>query len=76
MGLVMQAIIQQGVFKSSSAAGHYGCLVHPTTDDDFFICRNTRFGQVLVLPSQSLVRPTADDDFVICQKLQRANFIR
>ena len=33
-------------------------------DDDFVICRNAPYGQVLVLPSRRLVRPAADDVFV------------
>ena len=40
------------------------CLVRPASDDVFVICRNTLYGQVLVLPSRCLVRPAADDDFV------------
>ena len=41
--------------------------MHPAADDDFVICRNVPYGQVLMLSSQRLVRPAADDDFVICQ---------
>ena len=41
-------------------------LVRPAADDDFVICRNAPYGQVLVLPSRCLVRPAADDDLVIC----------
>ena len=40
-------------------------IVCPATDDDFVICQNAPYGQVLVLPSQHLVRPAADDDFVL-----------
>ena len=40
-------------------------LVHPAADDDFVICRNAPYGQVLALPSRRLVRPAADDDFFI-----------
>ena len=39
-------------------------LVRPAADDDFVICRNAPYGQVLVLSSRCLVRPAADDDFV------------
>ena len=35
-----------------------------TADDDFVICRNPPFGQVLVLPIRCLVRVAADDGFV------------
>ena len=44
-----------------------GCLkflVHPAADDNFAICRNAPYGQVLVLPSEHLVHPAADDNFV------------
>ena len=37
-------------------------LVCPAADNDFVICRNGPYGQVLVLPRQRLVRPVADDD--------------
>ena len=39
-------------------------LVRPAADDDFVICRNVPYGQVLMLPSRRLVCPTADDDFI------------
>ena len=39
--------------------------VHPAADDDFVICRNALYGQVLKLPSRHLVRPAANDDFVV-----------
>ena len=38
--------------------------MHPAADDDFVICRNAPYGQVLVLPNRRLVRPAADDNFV------------
>ena len=38
----------------------------PAADDDFVICQNAPYGQVLVLPSQRLVHPAADDEFVMC----------
>ena len=41
------------------------CLVRPAADDDFAICRNPQYGQVLVLLSRCLVCLAADDDFVI-----------
>ena len=37
-------------------------LVRRAADDDFVICRNASYGQVLVLPSRRIVRPAADDD--------------
>ena len=40
-------------------------LVRPTADDDFVICQNASYVQVLVLPSRCLVLPAADDDFVV-----------
>ena len=55
------------ITKSLSAAGYLVCLVRSAADDDFVICRNATYGQLLVLPSQCLVRPAADDDFVICR---------
>ena len=39
-------------------------LVRPAADDDFVICRNAPYAQVLVLPNRRLVRPAADDGFV------------
>ena len=39
--------------------------MHPAAGNDFVICRNAPYGQMLVLPSRRLVRPVADDDFVI-----------
>ena len=42
-------------------------LVRLAADNDFVICRNAPYGQVLVLPSQRLVHPAPDDDFVICR---------
>ena len=39
-------------------------LMRFAADDDFVICRNAPYGQVLVLPSRRLVRSAADDDFV------------
>ena len=41
--------------------------MRPAADDDFVICRNAPYGQVLVLLSQLLVCPAADDDFIICR---------
>ena len=38
--------------------------MRPAADDDFLICRNAPYGQVLGLPSRRLLRPAADDDFV------------
>ena len=45
-------------------------LVRPAADDDFVICLNAQYGQVLLLPSRRLVRPAAEDDFVICRNAQ------
>ena len=39
--------------------------MHPAADDDFVICQNAPYGQVLVLPSWRLVHLAADDDFVL-----------
>ena len=39
-------------------------LVRLAADDNFVICRNTTYGQMLVLASRRLVRPAAGDDFV------------
>ena len=39
-------------------------LVRPAADDDFVLCWNAPYGQVLVLQSWRLVRPAADDDFL------------
>ena len=38
--------------------------MRPAADDDFVICQNAPYGQVVVLPSQHLVQPAADDDFI------------
>ena len=35
--------------------------MHPTVDDDFVVCRNAPYGQVLVLPNRPLVHPAADE---------------
>ena len=37
--------------------------MRPAADDDFVLCRNAPYGQVLVLPSPRPVRLAADHDF-------------
>ena len=40
--------------------------MRPAAVDDFVMCLNTPYGQVLVLANQFLVGPAADDDFLMC----------
>ena len=52
--------------STSTISRHQLRLVHPAVDDDFVICRNVPYGQVLELPSRRLVHLAFVDDFVIC----------
>ena len=54
------------------ASTHNKVIISCSSDDDFVICRNAPYGQVLVFPSRRLVRPVADDDFIVLTKSSSA----